>query len=161
MSGSSKKTGARPAPVSVRLSDSERAALAVRAGSQPVSTYIKRVLFGDNPASARRNARHVTTDQQLLARVLAQLGKSGLGESLVSMAIMAASGVLYVDQDTLAYLRRACEDVREMRRLLMEALGKKPPEEPSLEGVFNQAAQIAPPSHLAPEAANYNFGDED
>lgn len=142
MSAPSQKTGAgRPAPVSIRFSESERATLAARAGGQPVSTYVRQVLFGDG--QERPSVRQDGPGRQLSGRVLAMLGKSGLATSLQSMAIMAATGVLYVDEETEMYLRRACEDVRELRDLLMRSLGKEPPQPTSAEEAFRNAAEPA------------------
>ena len=142
MSAPSQKTEAgRPAPVSIRFSESERAALAARAGGQPVSAYIREVLFCDGQGQPR--VRQDGPDRQLHGRVLAMLGKSGLATSLQSMALMAATGVLYVDEETEMYLRRACEDVRELRDLLMRSLGKEPPQPTSAEEAFRNAAEPA------------------
>ena len=132
MTGKATRRGNRPAPLSIRLSDSERAALAAHAGSLPVSTYIKRVVFGRAATPPRRTARDITHDTELLGRCLAALGKSQLADSLARLARMAETGSLYCDPETLANLRRACDDVRTMRGLLMQGLGKElkslPPE---------------------------------
>jgi len=141
MTGSSRENGDRPAPVSIRMSAGERAALAARAGELPVSAYIREVLFGDGQGQPR--VRQDGPDRQLSGRVLAMLGKSGLATTLQSMALMAATGVLYVDEETEAYLRRACEDVRELRDLLMRSLGKEPPRPTSAEEAFRNAAEPA------------------
>lgn len=141
MTGSSQKTGVRSAPVSIRMSADERAALEARAGGQRLSTYVREVLFGDG--QGQPGLRRDGPDRQLHGRVLAMLGKSGLATTLQSMALMAATGVLYVDEETEAYLRRACEDVRELRDLLMRSLGKEPPEPTPAEEVFRNAAEPA------------------
>jgi len=77
-------------------------------------------------------------DREPLARALAVLGKSQIGDSLSRLARLAETGSLYCDPKTLAGLQRACEDVRAMRTLLMEALGKDTAEKPS--ATFNEAA---------------------
>lgn len=128
----------RIAPISIRFSESERAALLSRAGTVPVSTYIKRVLFGDGGVPPRREARRITPDREALGRLLAALGNSQLGHSLSRLAKLAETGALYCDPETLAGLRRACDDVRAMRALLMQALGKDT--KVSLSATFNRAA---------------------
>lgn len=139
MTVSPHKTGAgRPAPVSIRLSESERAALTARAGSVPVSTYIKRSLFGGGSVPPRRSARSITPERELLGRVLAALGKSQLGDSLSRLARLAETGALYCDPETLAGLRRASDDIRAMRRMLMQALSKE--NDPAFTAAFNDAA---------------------
>ncbi|WP_067223100.1 hypothetical protein [Stappia indica] len=138
MTGLSRNTGPRRrAPVSIRFSESERAALVARAGSRPVSTYIKGILFGGG-VPPRREARSIAPDRELLGRVLAALGQSQLGDSLSRLARLAETGVLYCDPETLAGLRRASDDLRAVRVMLMQALGKEPDPNPS--DAFNDAA---------------------
>ena len=139
MTGPSRKTGARRrAPVSIRLSEPERAELATRAGTVPVSTYIKRVLFGDGGVPPRRETRRITPEREALGCLLAALGKSQLGNSLARLAKLAETGALYCDPETLAGLRRASDDLRAMRAMLMQALGKETDPDPS--AAFNHAA---------------------
>lgn len=137
MSSVQVRRNTRPSPVSIRLSDAERSALVARAGQRPVSTYIKAILFGGG-VPPRREARSVTPDREALGRVLAALGKSNLGDSLARLARQAETGALYCDPETLAGLRRAADDIRVMRVMLMQALGKEADPGPS--DVFNDAA---------------------
>jgi hypothetical protein len=58
-----------------------------------------------------------------LAEVLACLGSARLANNLNQLAKAANTGALYCDAETKAELIRACDDVRAMRLLLMEALG--------------------------------------
>lgn len=117
----------RPAPLSLRLSDAERASLTARAGSVPLSTYVKQVLFADGGSSLRRVPRRVSVDGAKLAQVLAYLGSSQLARSLSTLAEAAASGSLFVDELTIRRLHDACGDVQAMHVLLLGALGKKVP----------------------------------
>ena len=137
MSSVQVRRNTRPSPVSIRFSDAERAALAARAGHRPVSTYIKAVLFSDG-APLRHKKRTVTPDREALGRVLAALGKSNLGESLSRLTRLAETGALYCDPQTLAGLRRVADDIRAMRVMLMQALGKEADPDPS--DAFNYAA---------------------
>ncbi len=70
----------RQAPISLRLSENQRAALTRRAGAMGLSTYVKSVLFAEEPS--RGNRRRASADQVLLAQILGQLGASGLAESM-------------------------------------------------------------------------------
>lgn len=131
----------RPAPISIRVTEAERARLKSRAGNRPLGTYIKQTLFGDE-AVTTAPARAVSVDHILIARVLAQLGLSGIAASLAVLAREAASGNLFEDDATAARLRSACEDVRTMRETLLRALGKRSvqAEGNTLEAVFNRDA---------------------
>src|SRR5690349_21372959 len=119
----------RPAPLSLRLSDAERAQLVRRAGNAPISTYVKSVLFDDTTGARRR--RRVTADQALLAQLLGQLGASGLAMSLKRLAAAADTGSLYLDDLTIREIHNACDDVRGMHLHLLKALGKKLPDAPA------------------------------
>lgn len=115
----------RPAPLSIRLSDFERAALMRRAGSRPVGAYVKSVLFETGPTAGAPRA--VSADRVLLAQILGQLGASGLAQSMKRLTEAADTGSLHLDDLTISRLHDACDDMRNMHLLLMTALGKKPP----------------------------------
>lgn len=112
----------RLAPLSVRLSEAERESLTIRAGAQPLSTYIKRALFDGAAPVSRGMSRE---DRTLLAHLLATLGKSNVAPNLERLAQAAESGNLFADEDTTGRLRQACDDVRLMHNALMRGLGKK------------------------------------
>lgn len=115
----------RPAPLSIRLSESERGSLKRRAGNQPIGAYVKAALFAGDGGLPARPTRAVSVDHALLGQVLAQLGASGLASSLAVLARHAESGNLFEDEITTSRLRAACSDVRAMRDALMRALGKR------------------------------------
>ena len=129
--------GKRAAPFSLRLTFEERVRLERQAGSMPLSAYIKSVIFADNAPHYRKRRRSAAADEKLLAEALAALGASRIAKNLNQLAKAANSGTLYFDQDTKADIKRACEDVRAMRMLLMRALGlqdeaqPRPPESTS------------------------------
>lgn len=128
----------RPAPLSIRLNDRERHLLNERAGSEPISSYVKRIVLGDGTTPSR--VRRITVDSESIARVLAILGQSGIGPSLTQLASYAASGSLEMDDRTLTRVLEACEDFRAVRELLMLALGKRLPAKP-LPASFEEAAE--------------------
>lgn len=115
----------RPAPLSIRLSDDERRRLEALAAGRPVSAYVKSVLFGAG-VSPRRAFRQAS-DPKSLAALLARLGQSGLADSLKVLARQAEAGTLYADATLHARLLAACDDVRAMRAMLMQGLGKEVP----------------------------------
>lgn len=115
----------RPAPLSIRLSQAERASLERRAGGVGLSTYAKSVLFADSPS--RDKSRRRSADQVLLAQILGQLGAGGLSSHLKTLSAAADGGSLDLDDLTVSRLRDACHDIRGIHLLLMQALGKKLP----------------------------------
>jgi len=120
-----KKRRNRPAPFSVRLSAEERERLETEAAGQPLGGYIREKLLGrGNLSKTRRQPR---TDYALLAQILGILGKSDLASALCLLAAMAESGDLDLADDDQDAIQEACADVREIRVLLIQALGLKPP----------------------------------
>lgn len=115
----------RPAPFSLRLTFGERAKLETNAGSMPLSAYIKSVLFAQDAAKYRKRRANAHADVKLLAEVLSCLGASRIADNVSQLAKAADSGTLYLDDDTKLSIKRAFDDVRVMRVLLMQSLGMK------------------------------------
>ena len=115
----------RPAPFCMRLSDAERAALVAEAGSLPLGAHIKAKLFS-SALPARRRGGLSLEDRAALAQVLALLGKSRIANNLNQLAYAANIGSLPMTPETETELRDTLAGVREMRALLMQALGMKP-----------------------------------
>lgn len=113
-------------PYSIRLTAQERELLERQAGVKPISAYIRSRLFAANdnePPKRRRKSQPTFKDRQALAQVLCKLGKSELSASMNEMARLAHLGALPVDIDTEIAIQTACQDIADMRRLLMNALG--------------------------------------
>lgn len=119
----------RPAPYSLRLTPEERTELEKRAGTMPLASYIKSVLFAADAPRYRRRRKGPVQDQKALADVLACLGASRVASNLNQLAKAANFGSLYFDEEAKRALVRACDDVQAMRGLLMAALGLKQADE--------------------------------
>lgn len=84
-------------PVSIRLSDEERATLEQRAGALPLSRYVRRVLFEDSAPSYRQAPKRILEETVLLSKILAALGKGELQANIALIAGEAVSGNLHAD----------------------------------------------------------------
>lgn len=118
----------RPSPLSLRLSDEERALLQRDAGSLAVGAYIRKKLFGENARlgeSQRRKHSRPSMDHEQIAKLLGILGQSELGPSLIAIAMAAETGSLPVSPELTEELHQSCHDVRQMRSNLIAALGIK------------------------------------
>lgn len=113
------------APFSLRLTVEERALLDELAGGWPLGAYIRQRLLGEK-ADKRRTVRKPKIDEQKLALVLAELGKSRLSSNLNQLAKAANMGTLDVSQEVEGQLQEACRAVLAMRDALITALGLKP-----------------------------------
>jgi transcriptional regulator of met regulon len=115
-----------PPPYSIRFTAAEKAWLKKKAAPQAVSTYIRNILLADE--SAPRRGKRVTRirDDEALARTLAALGRARLSNNLNEIAKAAKVGALPVTPELIQELTDTCNEIREMRKMLMKALGLKP-----------------------------------
>lgn len=120
------KRGKAIAPLSLRLTPAERKELELAAKGQSLSAYMRAKLFSDsdNGIVFRETDRlSERARQQLLARILAELGRSDLSRSMAEFAESARLGVLPLTPDVLAEIHSACAHIRDLRRILIGALG--------------------------------------
>lgn len=118
-----------PAPFSIRFSDEERAILKREASGLSWSAYIRSKLFADNPTFAQRLTRKRRTpdvDHAMIAQILGELGKSRLSSNLNQIAKAANIGALPVTPELESEIEDACAAIKDMRHILVKALGVKP-----------------------------------
>lgn len=121
----------RPAPVAIRVSDEERAALEKARGDQSMNAFLRSQLLDSNAnLKLRQRRKSAVEDYELLARVLAALGRSGIPDALDRLvaAQEGRSGFLNGARSAKVdfAFQQACADVAAMRRDLLAALGLKP-----------------------------------
>jgi hypothetical protein len=112
----------RPAPLSIRFTDTEKAILRQKAGSSPLGTFIKQRALGTDAGGARVR-KYPVRDGEALGHILGLLGQSRVANNLNQLAKAAHLGALPVSEETEADLRAACVEVATIRRLLLKALG--------------------------------------
>lgn len=113
----------RPAPYSLRLSDSERAYLKSKAGKLSVHAYIRARIFDDDaPVPSNRKQPRVS-DMQALSKVLGGLGRSKIANNLNQIAKAINNGALVVPDGIAQDLSDAVFQIAEMRSDLIKALG--------------------------------------
>lgn len=108
-------------PFSIRLSETERRQLEQAAGTIPLGTFVRAHLLGEQPK--RRTARKPVGDTVTLGKILAAMGRSGLASSLTDLATAARLGTVALTPELEAAVEAACAEVRDIRRLLLRALG--------------------------------------
>ena len=124
-------TGSKPPkpkrlpPLSFRATVEERALLKAWAGTQPVSAYIRKKLFGEKASPRKVNKRLPSVDHEALSKALALLGQSRLSSNMNQIAKAANAGNLPVSPDLCEELVAACADIRQMRQTLIQALDLK------------------------------------
>ncbi len=123
--GASHKTRKkRPSPFCIRLSEQQREHLTQESGGLPLGAYIKAKALGDAPLPKRKSGLSIQ-DREALAKTLALLGQSRLSSNLNQLAHAVNIGVLPVTPETEALMQEALQDIRKIRALLIQALGKK------------------------------------
>lgn len=119
------KNRGRGRAFSLWLSPEEEADLAALAGEWPWGAFVKERVFANGTALRKRQTYRSVEDKQALARALALLGQSRLSSNLNQLAKAANIGTLPVTPDVVGDLQTACTQVREIRALLVTALGLK------------------------------------
>lgn len=84
--------------------------------------YIHSRLFDSDNPPKRRRSKNPIKDHKALAQALGLLGQSRISSNLNQLARSANTGSLPVTPDTEAALLEAVAEIREIRRLLIEAL---------------------------------------
>lgn len=111
--------------LSVPVSPEQRKELERRAGRQPLSAYARKTLFpanDNNEAPKKIKRASISREESMaLASVLALLGP--VRSALTNIAYGIASGILPFTPDTEAAILKACNDIAEMKALVMKAIG--------------------------------------
>lgn len=113
----------KPSPFCLRLSPEERSRLERDAAGLALGEYVRQRIFDESLPKRRVRGKFPVKDHQALSQVLGQLGRSRLSQNLNQLALAANQGVLVLSPEVMAVLLESCADVREMRVLLMRALG--------------------------------------
>ncbi|MEM9097863.1 MAG: hypothetical protein AAGC79_05005 [Pseudomonadota bacterium] len=116
----------RPSPISVRVTDAERAELERRSAGTSLSSFMKECALRKSAMPRRTRGKFPVKDHQALARVLRALGSAPLANRFHRIPLAIEEGRVVVDDDMRKELRGAIEDVAAMRADLVKALGLKP-----------------------------------
>ena len=111
----------RPAPISLRLSNSELVALRKAASGRSINGYVRERLFGDGETIAL--SKPVSKDHEALARVLGALGRTDVFSNLAAISLALEQHQMLASQETEANVQEACKLIAEMRSDLLLALG--------------------------------------
>lgn len=115
----------RPAPFSLRLTETEREQLEAQAGGMSLASYIKSVVFAAEAPTYRKRRKPPVAEQRLLAEVLARLGQTRTSNNLNQIAKHLNQGTLVIDDELELDLKAAIVEVAWIRATIMDALGVK------------------------------------
>lgn len=117
------QTRASTRPFSLRLTPEDRQRLEREAAGIPLGSYIRAKALDEPPPVKLRRSGLPIRDRRSLARMLALLGRSRLANNLNQLAYLGNIGSLPFTPETEAELLEALAAVRDLRRLLVMALG--------------------------------------
>ena len=113
----------KPAPFCLRLSQEERTKLEQDAAGMPLGEYVRQRVFDESKPKRRTSGKLPVKDHQVLSQLLGELGRSRLANNLNQIAKAVHTGALVLSPETRAVLLEACADIRQVRQMVMEALG--------------------------------------
>jgi hypothetical protein len=120
-----KKTSRRAiSPLTLRLTEDERAKLEELAAGMTLSTYVRACVFGQEAKRRKRRAKDTVEDKKAAAEALALLGQSRIANNLNQLAYHANIGALDIAEAERAKIDEAYAHVLAIRSLLVTALGK-------------------------------------
>ncbi len=114
-------------PVSVRLTEQERALLERVAAKQSLSSFMREcALMQAGQAPKPRKEQQRPTEQKVqLAQILALLGASDIFRSMSTFAKLSEQGALPLSEETESQIQNACSNIKQIKTLLMRALRVK------------------------------------
>lgn len=126
----SKKKKSRTVPISVRVTEEEKAALQKMAGTMALANFIRdKVLGKDAEKRAKRHKvkpRAPSVDSKEIARLLGMFGQSELATSMLALSLAATQGNLDVTPEIEEKIEVACDEIHTIKLALILALNVKP-----------------------------------
>lgn len=113
----------KTAPITLRLTEDERARLEEMADGMTLSAYIRGCLFAQEERRRKRRPQSIVADKKAAAEALALLGQSRIASNLNQLAYHANVGALMIEERERVQIEEAYACVLSIRTLLMKALG--------------------------------------
>ena len=109
--------------LSIRLTAEEEAMLEEASAGMSKSDYGRLCIFGEKTKPRRTRGKHPVKDHKALSKVLAMLGASRIPNNLNQLAKAVHTGALVLSPEVKTTLLNACADIREIKEMLIKALG--------------------------------------
>ena len=122
-----RRQGRHTPPFSLRLTQDERERLNADAGDWPVGAYVRSRLF-DAPSPRKRSSRRLDADRRIMLQILSELGKQHVSSSLNQTLKSIQDGEMEVTPELVGMLKKTRADLRDIKRLLKNALSGITPE---------------------------------
>ena len=109
--------------LSLRLTPEEHEQLDQASVGMSYSAYTRECLFGQNTVKRKTRNKHPVKDHQELSRLLAWVGSSRIANNLNQLAYAANCGALLLEPQQADKLSSACDDLKEIKTMLIKGLG--------------------------------------
>lgn len=119
-----RKARRKTIPVTLRLTEAERARLEEMAAGMTLSAYIRACLFAKAEKRRARRPGSVVADKKAAAEALALLGQSRIANNLNQLAYQANIGALVIEDREREKIEEAYSYILSLRALLVAALGQ-------------------------------------
>ncbi|MGH1376902.1 MAG: plasmid mobilization relaxosome protein MobC [Alphaproteobacteria bacterium] len=116
----------KPSPFCLRLNAEERALLEHEAAGMSLGDWAsisRQRVFDEKRTKRRMRGKTPVKDHALLNQLISELGKNRISNNLNQIAKATNQGALYLSPEIEALLVEACADIKEIRRVVMAALG--------------------------------------
>lgn len=125
-----KKKKPRTIPISVRVTEEEKAALQAMAGTMALAHFMRDKALGKDVAKrAKRHKvkpRAPSVDSKEIARLLGMFGQSELATSMLALSLAATQGNIDVTPELEDKIDVACDEIHTIKLALILALDVKP-----------------------------------
>lgn len=111
--------------ITLRMTDAEYGQLKSLSAGMPISSYVRRALFGIDAEPRKARQRVPVKDHEVLAQILGLLGQSGMIGNLREIARQAQCGTLAMDDELEEEIKITCARIAWIRVKLIGALGLK------------------------------------
>lgn len=113
----------RPPPFSLRLSFNERAIIEAAADGDPLGAFIKDAALAAAKAAAKRRRSRRKQERKAWGRIMATLGKKGIGSNLNQIAYATNCGAVPSTDEILEALTENRKLLTEIRVTLLQLQG--------------------------------------
>ena len=97
--------------------------MVAKAGQTPLSSFVRDLALDKVSKQRALPKRAPVKDHVALAQILAMLGRANLFSNLTGLDRAAKLGIVDLDDDAKSALAQSCQDIANIKALLMSALG--------------------------------------
>lgn len=125
-----RKKKPKTVPISIRVTEEEKAALQAMVGTMALASFIRKRALGDaaeeRPKRYKAKPYKPSLNAKELAQLLGMFGQSELATAILSLSLAATQGNLDVTEEVEEKIECAFDDIQTIKQALILALNVKP-----------------------------------